>query len=320
MAMPIMSHLWRDRRVMLAGQSLLYGVGDEKATRADAEAVWMPEDVVNDMISKVTHFDVQVASDLWGYTRGDRSKQNFPQDFGVMRLPFPEVWMEWTEQPEGDEAESFSTVQWAVYAREYTAAEVTSDPEWSGKAQLAPGTVTRVLFTAFNRFPDEPKMVIVNEVFGGVDLDADGHGLEAFLLDDGHYGASADPEVADLGEQATFATGIACQALGLINCRNVSTDDSHVINFKRTGTEKRRGIPQRKIRYHTIVLPGGGSTYDKATGRHRASALHKVRGHTKTFTAERPLMGKHVGTYWWGWQVRGDAENGMVVSDYAIGE
>jgi hypothetical protein len=25
-----------------------------------------------------------------------------------------------------------------------------------------------------------------------------------------------------------------------------------------------------------------------------------VDGHFKTFTAEAPLFGKHVGTYWWG--------------------
>lgn len=30
------------------------------------------------------------------------------------------------------------------------------------------------------------------------------------------------------------------------------------------------------------------------------------------------LMGRHVGTYWWGWQIRGNAEKGMVVSDYSL--
>lgn len=49
-------------------------------------------------------------------------------------------------------------------------------------------------------------------------------------------------------------------------------------------------------------------------------ALHRVRGHFKTFTADRPLLGQHVGTYWWGWQIRGKAENGINVSDYRLAE
>jgi hypothetical protein len=41
-----------------------------------------------------------------------------------------------------------------------------------------------------------------------------------------------------------------------------------------------------------------------------------VRGHFKTFTAEKPLMGRAVGTYSWGWQLRGDPKRGIVISDY----
>jgi hypothetical protein len=29
-------------------------------------------------------------------------------------------------------------------------------------------------------------------------------------------------------------------------------------------------------------------------------------------------MGKHVGTYWWGWQLRGDPKHGIVISDYQL--
>ena len=74
---------------------------------------------------------------------------------------------------------------------------------------------------------------------------------------------------------------------------------------------------KREIRYNTIILPGGGTESD-GKGGHRATALHRVRGHFKTFTKDRPLLGKHVGTYWWGWQVRGSAKHGTVVSDYEL--
>ena len=45
-----------------------------------------------------------------------------------------------------------------------------------------------------------------------------------------------------------------------------------------------------------------------------------LRGHFKTFTEDAPLFGKVVGTFWWGWQVRGTAKNGVIVSDYKIGD
>lgn len=28
--------------------------------------------------------------------------------------------------------------------------------------------------------------------------------------------------------------------------------------------------------------------------------MSDIKGHYKTYTADAPLMGKHVGTYWWG--------------------
>jgi hypothetical protein len=30
-------------------------------------------------------------------------------------------------------------------------------------------------------------------------------------------------------------------------------------------------------------------------------------------------MGKHVGTYYWGWQVRGKRTNGEIISSYEVG-
>lgn len=37
-------------------------------------------------------------------------------------------------------------------------------------------------------------------------------------------------------------------------------------------------------------------------------------------TSERPLFGKYTGTYWWPWQVRGNADNGAVISKYVVKE
>jgi hypothetical protein len=111
-------------------------------------------------------------------------------------------------------------------------------------------------------------------------------------------------------------------ALSLMNCKNVTVERLGSIKMRRSGTEKRRGLKPYEVRYNTIVLPGGGSQKVGTGNRahHRVTALHRVRGHVKTFTAEAPLLGKHVGTYWWGWQVRGDSDKGIVDSDYVLAE
>ncbi|HET6241541.1 MAG TPA: hypothetical protein VFD99_06080 [Arthrobacter sp.] len=57
----------------------------------------------------------------------------------------------------------------------------------------------------------------------------------------------------------------------------------------------------------------GGESAGDATGRR-----HLARGHFKTFTEDAPLLGKHVGTYWWGWQVRGQGDAGIIEKTYTL--
>jgi hypothetical protein len=45
---------------------------------------------------------------------------------------------------------------------------------------------------------------------------------------------------------------------------------------------------------------------------------HLARGHFKTFTEDAPLLGKHVGTYWWGWQLRGQEGSGVIEKTYTL--
>lgn len=45
---------------------------------------------------------------------------------------------------------------------------------------------------------------------------------------------------------------------------------------------------------------------------------HLARGHFKTFTEDAPLLGKHVGTYWWGRQLRGQEGRGVIEKTYTL--
>lgn len=47
-------------------------------------------------------------------------------------------------------------------------------------------------------------------------------------------------------------------------------------------------------------------------------ALHRCRGHFKTFTVDAPLLGKAVGTFFWAEQLRGNKQKGVIASDYQV--
>ena len=47
-------------------------------------------------------------------------------------------------------------------------------------------------------------------------------------------------------------------------------------------------------------------------------ALHICRGHFATYSPDKPLFGKHAGTFWVPAHVRGNAERGVVAKDYRV--
>jgi hypothetical protein len=105
-------------------------------------------------------------------------------------------------------------------------------------------------------------------------------------------------------------------ALGLCHTRNCSLDPIQL-----TRAERRRnlkdGLPDiitRSLvlgpiqRYLALLRSSDGS--EATTLR-----LHRCRGHFKTFTAEHPLMGKHIGRFWWMPHLRGDPDKGLTIQE-----
>ncbi|MCW2652018.1 MAG: hypothetical protein JWR32_2994 [Mycobacterium sp.] len=237
---------------------------------------------VHDGIKRSVYFDIQVAADIVSERAPGLDVAD--SGIGLLKLPYPDIFMEWNTLG----------MRWGCYVTE------------SRKEDVAFAT-TLVSGSELYAYPVDML----------VDTDTDGRFRE--------WGFRWDEDVTPDGpddEDQEYTRGLTANvimALGLINCRNVETQETGKVTSRRSGAQKRRGERPNEIRYNTIVLPGGGTVSD-GTGGHRATALHRVRGHFKTFTSERPLMGKHVGTYWWGWQVRGSSKYGTVVSDYELGE
>lgn len=233
--------------------------------------------------------DAQVAAEL--YYRGTQDKYDLRTHFGALRLPYPSMWIEWKMPPviqfEGKEVPVGHDIRQAALLTE----ESTADGYrlTAGLFVLSGGKLFAPL------------------VFDLVTLDSDGSFLRRHHSS-GYQGRTGIQFLGDLN--------VAYLTVSLMHCKNVSTDQATVA--PRGSSNRRKRIPA--IDYHTIVLPGmprgaaqTGSEFQDVM------ALHRVRGHFKTYTADAPLLGKHTGKYWWGWQVRGSKKNGISVTDYKIG-
>lgn len=106
-------------------------------------------------------------------------------------------------------------------------------------------------------------------------------------------------------------------AHSLLSCKNVEVEERHPPPKLSKAHQRRTGEPL--VSFKTLrVTPMGGRGDNAPSGDGLDRPLHIVRGHFKTFTPERPLFGRLVGTYWWSSTLRGSAEHGVVVKDYEV--
>lgn len=110
-------------------------------------------------------------------------------------------------------------------------------------------------------------------------------------------------------------------AISLMHCKNVSTVE-HVPDAPlQKKTVKKHGVPL--TRYYTLEI-GGMKDVLRREGRISEvgleRALHICRGHFATYTPDRPLFGKHTGTFWVPQHLRGTETAGRVLKDYAVAD
>jgi len=106
------------------------------------------------------------------------------------------------------------------------------------------------------------------------------------------------------------------QALKILNCKNITTiriNPNKRLNRKRKGNNK---LPL--FSYYELVVKGKGKFTGKSIEGDGHNRVHLCRGHFKTYTPEKPLLGKAVGMYWWQPHIRGQNRNGVVMKDYEI--
>ena len=110
----------------------------------------------------------------------------------------------------------------------------------------------------------------------------------------------------------------ALYALQLLNCKNVRQVESS--NHEGLSKRERKSVFREDFHILDVPLINRIANGEIEIGIGGKCPLHTVRGHFKTFTAEKPLLGRHVGMYWWEDYVRGSIKNGIVSKEYQAGE
>ena len=265
--------------------------------------------------------DAQEATDRYWYDEND--VWEFDKDFGCMAPPYPLIWLESTAHiPIGaakngkvaadrqdsrvgykmdcHEKDTFSK----IYGR-YFAPGVLAGHEfkWGWTVQVfvdsMPGLIKHRVPALGFLFLDSAGTPTVN---GRVTI----------------FEGSVTKDQETVVRHAVWGPAKAAFfAVSMMNCRNV-TMSTNVTSQRGGKKSRRKGMPS--VEYKSIHLPRKSGTASISSGELTGTQkLHTARGHFKTYTTEAPLMGRHVGTYYWGWQVRGSRTNGEIVSSYNVG-
>lgn len=112
---------------------------------------------------------------------------------------------------------------------------------------------------------------------------------------------------------------LTSHVLEILECKNIELVELQSKHKRRHAKKKEPSVVMG--RYHIINLkPFETQKKNKRNSSPTGikQAFHIKRGHFKTYTEEAPLMGKHVGKYWWASHTAGSKDVGIINSDYKV--
>lgn len=256
-------------------------------------------------------FDIDNVAAYW--VHHDKWDFDMRSDFGPLRLPYEWTWMEHDQHKNEQQQAGIVANGWML--REFQAGQEGRD-------------ATLREYKIKDHHPDSA--LIVGSVFWGTPH-MDDHAVLSWVTESGSWitsachfppgspflrhltGAGLTPSEAAAELRAMFNP--VALAIGLANCRNIDVPE---LQTRAEGAKKRtRKNRAPSTEYRVIRLPGAPSNrVDGPAPTASHSRFHTVRGHFKTYTADKPLYGRLTGTWWWSPAVRGDRKRGEVVSTY----
>jgi len=120
--------------------------------------------------------------------------------------------------------------------------------------------------------------------------------------------------------QLGLASFVAWTALAMLNCDNIDSVEHHAPEmFQRSRTRKGKKplVSYRTVEVNLEKTPKGVAT-QRLSGNGTDARLHQRRGHMKDYRKGAGLFGKYKGLWYWGETLAGDADEGVVVSDYKV--
>lgn len=120
-------------------------------------------------------------------------------------------------------------------------------------------------------------------------------------------------------EDAQLRLQVALNAMSVLANRKVTTVPAVV---PRRWATKAVRKPSHRVDYRLLVLPDGTKTNGYRSYGHGTSetALHTVRGHFATYSADAPLFGRTTGAVWRRSHIRGSKSVGTITKDYELRE
>lgn len=224
--------------------------------------------------------------------------------FGILMPPFHKMWIEWTTPKF-----RYMGNRWHRMDPNRIAAKVTySDDKFLIEA-----------ITSYDRGSRIGMFPIAQEVSNFGDLAF----IDTKVIVMPEIRHLSDPRVP-AGDYDSYAHGLALElwpallAIGWLNCRNVSTLVARAprsLRQKRIRKGRPVGLDYRRILLDDATASSlSSNTYNESDPKR----LHIVRGHMRTYTADRPAFGTYVGNMWIHQHMRGDAGLGRVNHEYHV--
>jgi hypothetical protein len=116
-----------------------------------------------------------------------------------------------------------------------------------------------------------------------------------------------------------FPHCVLIMTMNFLHCKNCHIVEQRIpISHNKSKRRRERGYTER---YHVLQIETMKKVFAEEGNAEKTGikqALHICRGHFKTYTAEKPLLGKISGTFWWADHIRGDPDTGVVEKDYSF--
>lgn len=150
----------------------------------------------------------------------------------------------------------------------------------------------------------------------GLILPFDSLGRDHLTLCDPNFPPTPKVDQELVWRYSLRASAIVIVTYSMLNCRNIELADKDPSSRP---TKKRKGKTGLTWKVLAIKPKTSRRRSDSSQeSSERLTRAHLVRGHFKTFTPDKPLLGRATGRFWWSPQVRGNAERGAVIKDYSL--